>query len=264
MCVAIKKRTYVIFLLTEQNCSCNFIIMDYKQFKKMMTRSWQEIFLEIIAENRESIRIKKEKTVIKNLDKIFKAALKISNKKGFQAMSMRDLRQETGISLGALYAYFTSKDDLLTMLQSQGREIASRIIDEEILKYDNPLDKIKALIRTHVFLSEIMQPWFYFSFMEAKNLNRKEKEKAIEGDLATETLLESILEQGQQQGAFVERDVVLTAEMIKALFANWYLKRSKFRTRGVSVDKYADFVIEFVEDYLGVETDVSTGLKEKV
>ncbi len=227
--------------------------MDYKQFKKMMVVVEQEIFLETIAENRGSIRIKKEKTVMKNLDIIFKAALKISNKKGFQVMSMRDLRQETGISLGALYAYFSSKDDLLSMLQYQFREVVGRIINHEINEQDNPVDQLRALVQAHVFSSELMQPWFYFSFMEAKNLNLKERKKAIEGDLATETLLESILEEGQDQELFVERNITLTAEVVKALFANWYLKRSKFRSRGVSVDEYADFVIEFMENYLGVE-----------
>lgn len=229
------------------------MIMDYQEFKKMLAVSRQEIFLEMINGNRDSIRIKKEKTVVKNLDKIFRAALKISNKKGFQAMSMRDLREETGISLGSLYAYFTSKDELLGMLQIQGREIAGRIINQEVEKADNPWEQLKTLVRIHIYLSEIMQPWFYFSFMEAKNLNPKEKKKAIESDLDTENLIESILARGQGSGQFADRNIVLTAETMKALFANWYLKRSKFRTRSISVDQYVDFVIEFVEDYLGVD-----------
>ncbi len=227
--------------------------MDYKQFKKIMENSEQDIFPDIIAENRDCIRIKKEKTVIKNLDKIFKATLKISNKKGFQAMSMRDLREETGISLGALYAYFSSKDDLLSMLQSQGRETAARIIEQETQKFTTPRQQLQAFIRTHIYLSEFMQPWFYFSFMEAKNLNPRERQKAIESDRQTEMRLEGILREGQEQGQFCRRDIVLTAEMMKGHFANWYLKRSKFRSRNISVDQYVDFMIEFMENYLLTE-----------
>lgn len=227
--------------------------MDFKQLKKLMAVTREEILLEIIADNRENIRIKKEKTVVKNLDKIFTATLKISNKKGFQAMSMRDLRQETGISLGALYAYFAGKDDLLNMMMSQGRALIERFIDVEIRKFNDPWGKLQAFIKTHVYLSEIMLDWFYFFFMEAKNLNPSERKKAIEGDLATEVRLESILEEGYEQGQFVQRDIILTAEMIKGLFANWYLKRAKFKKRDISVEQYADFMVEFVEDYLGVD-----------
>ncbi len=228
--------------------------MDYKEFKKMMTVSREEIYIDILAENRKSIRIKKEKTIVKNLEKIFKATLKISNSKGFQAMSMRELSQESGISLGALYAYFESKDDLLSMLQNQRRAFAMRIMEKEIQKEKQPLGQLRTMIRIHLFLSESMQPWFYFSFMEAKNLNPKEKKKAIEGESYSGSLLEEILIRGQKQGVFEDKDPGLTTEIIKAMLQNWYLKRSKLRSRSTSVDKYAKFVIEFVESFLSVET----------
>jgi AcrR family transcriptional regulator len=145
--------------------------MDFEEFRKMITVSREERYLETLSENRESIQINQEKTIIKHLEKILKATLKISNQKGFQAMTMRDLSQEAGISLGALYAYFKSKDDLLGMLQNQRRAFIRRALENEMEKEAATALKLRAMIRTHLFLSELMQPWFYFSFMEAKNLN---------------------------------------------------------------------------------------------
>ncbi|MBW1985367.1 MAG: helix-turn-helix transcriptional regulator, partial [Deltaproteobacteria bacterium] len=87
--------------------------MNFSEFQDLMNVSRKDICREVFDQNRQTIRVKKEKTVIKNLDKIFVATLKISNKKGFHNMSMRDLSLETGLSLGALYAYFASKDELL-------------------------------------------------------------------------------------------------------------------------------------------------------
>lgn len=226
--------------------------MNYAEFREMITISKEERYIETLSENRESIQIKKEKTIIKNLEKIFKATLKISNQKGFQAMTMRDLSQESGISLGALYAYFKNKEDLLAMLQNQRRAFIRRALENEIEKQEDTAQKLWAMIRTHLFLSEMMQPWFYFSFMEAKNLNLDERKKAIDSDLWTEKFLEKLLVQGREENVFNNRDAGLTAEAIKALLQDWYLKRSKFRN--VSVDGYSDFVIEFVETYLGVET----------
>jgi AcrR family transcriptional regulator len=226
--------------------------MDFEEFRKMITISREERYLETLSENRESIQIKKEKTIIKNLEKIFKATLKISNQKGFQAMTMRDLSQEAGISLGALYAYFKSKDDLLGMLQNQRRAFIRRALENEMEKEAGTAFKLRAMIRTHLFLSELMQPWFYFSFMEAKNLNPEERKKAIDSDLWTERLLEGLLVRGREEKVFLDRDAGLTAEAIKAMLQDWYLKRSKFRN--VSVDQYAGFVIELVETYLGTAT----------
>ena len=75
--------------------------MTYAEFQKQIKASRNDIYREIFANNRDVIRVKKEGKVLTNLEKIFSATLKISNKKGFTAMSMRDLSYETGLSMGA-------------------------------------------------------------------------------------------------------------------------------------------------------------------
>ena len=41
----------------------------------------------------------------------------------------------------------------------------------------------------------------------------------------------------------------LTASIIKAMLQDWYLKRWKYAKRRVSVEKYARFVLAFVEAF---------------
>lgn len=224
--------------------------MQFAQFKKIVSLSKEDIYLEALGDHRQSIRVKNEKRVVKNLERIFSAALSISNAKGFQAMSMRDLSRESGISMGALYAYFSSKEELLTMLQNQRRTLIGSILNHQIEAQKTPREQLWAAIKTHLFLSEIMQPWFYFSFMEAKNLSRKEKQKAIAADRYTDETIQGILDRGCEQGVFAKRDTVIAAGMIKAMLQSWYLKRTSFRSRRISVDSYADGVIECVEAYM--------------
>ncbi len=224
--------------------------MTYAEFQKQIKLSRQDICREVFTENRHAIRVKKENTVVKNLERIFSATLKISNKKGFQAMSMRDLGRETNLSMGALYSYFSSKEDLLAMLQHQRRTITKRILETCIEKETDPAAKFRAALLTHLYLSEAMQPWFYFSYMEAKNLSRDEQERAVASELYTEKLFADILRQGQSRGCFLPRDPQLTASAIKAMLQDWYLKRSKYRKRNISVDRYSEFVLQFVEAFI--------------
>jgi AcrR family transcriptional regulator len=224
--------------------------MDYAEFQKQVSLSKQDICREVFAQNRNSIRVKKEDTVLKNLERIFSATLKISYEKGFQAMSMRDLSRETRLSMGALYSYFASKEELLAILQHQRRTITKRILQEHIDKESDPVGRLRAAILTHLYLSEAMQPWFYFSYMEAKNLSRKEQDLAVASELYTEKLFAEILIQGQASGFFLLRDPQLTASVIKAMVQDWYLKRSKYRKRNISVDQYARFVLQFVEAFI--------------
>ena len=224
--------------------------MDYADFQKKINLSKFELCREVYRDNRNSIRVKKEEKVVKNLERIFSATLRISNRKGFQAMSMRDLSREANLSMGALYSYFASKEELVAMLQNQRRSVTKRILDERISRESRPSARLRAAILTHLYLSEAMQPWFFFSYMEAKNLSQKEQDLAVAGELYTEKLLADILDQGQTQGAFELHDPLLTASVIKAMLQDWYLKRRKYAKRRVSVDQYARFVLEFVEAFI--------------
>ena len=227
--------------------------MTYAEFCQQVNISKMEIYQESFdaqrSFGRQTKRIKKEKTAVKNLDNIFGAVLKISNKKGFKSMSMRDLSQECGLSMGALYNYFASKDELLEMLQHQRRAITGKILDERIGSESAAPVKLKAAIFTHLFLSEAMQPWFYFSFMETKNLSRIEKQKAMDSELATEKMICDILIQGQEQNVFHLHDPQLGAGMIKAMLQDWYLKRGKYAGKNISVDQYAEYLLKFIEAF---------------
>jgi AcrR family transcriptional regulator len=221
--------------------------MNYEAFRQEIHISRHDLCLDTYARHRKTIRIKKEKTVVKNLDKIFAATLKISNEKGFQAMTMRDFSKETGLSMGALYSYFSSKEELLEMIQHQGRVMVKRLLEDHVLSLEAPLDRLRKAICIHIYLSEALQPWFYFSYMEAKNMNRAEKEKALASELSTDRIFADIIVQGQASGVFLSRDPNLTAGVIKAILQDWYLKRWKYAKRKISVDHYARFVLECVE-----------------
>jgi len=220
---------------------------SFEMFKQMALLSMEEICREIFRENQQSIKIKKEPVAVKNLVNIFHTTLKLSIEKGFQTMSLRDLSKASGLSMGALYSYFSSKDELLEMIQVQGRRITKTILSRHIDPSEPPQEKLRAAIRAHLFLTEVLYPWFYFSFMETKNLDKVQRKKSIESELATEQVYINILTEGQSKGIFSVTDLTLTAGVIKAMLQDWYVKRWKYSRRQVSVEDYADFVISFVE-----------------
>ena len=225
--------------------------MRFETFKGLVSLSMEDLCRELFLDNRESIKIKKEGVAVKNLVKILDAALTLSNEKGFAAMSLRDLSAKAGLSMGALYTYFSSKEELLQMIQRQSAVVVQVLLDQ-IEDIEDPLSKLKRVIQSHLFLSEVMQPWFYFAYMETKNLAKQEHKKAIEAELATEKLLIDIMKEGRDKGVFKTVNMELTGAVIKAMLQDWYLKRWKYARRNVSVEKYAAFVIDFVETYLAV------------
>ena len=165
-------------------------------------------------------------------------------------MSMRDLSKETNLSTGALYNYFSGKEDLLKMMQAQRRAITHHFLISHIEAAKTPVEKLRTAVTTHLYLSEIMQPWFYFSYMEAKNLYPEERKAAVQSELNSEKMFTDILEKGCRQGVFACDDCQMTASLIKAMLQDWYLKRPKYVRRKVSVSQYSRFVIAFLEKNL--------------
>lgn len=226
---------------------------DFERFVQRVEALKQHCALELFNQNRGSIQIKKEKTIAKNMERIFSAALKISNEKGFHAMSMRDLSRETGLSVGALYNYFSGKEALLRLMQAQRRTITREILSTDIAAQSDPGAKLRAAIRTHLYLSEVMQPWFYFSYMEAKNLAPEERRAAVQSELNSERQFTEILEAGRREGRFQTPDCRLTASLIKAMLQDWYLKPAKYARRGIGVGQYARFLTAFLEKSLAIQ-----------
>ncbi len=222
---------------------------SYQSFQKIARFSKDDIYKQAFAEKCSNIRIKKEKIAVKNLEKIFDATFRICTRKGFQGMTMRDLSTESGLSMGALYSYFATKEELLNTLQRVGNSFITRVMEESVADITEPLSKLRTYLRAHLYLSEMIQPWFFFSYMEAKNLAKKEREKYIQAELFTEKIITDILVEAEKESLLRARNHQIAASVIKAMIQDWYLKRGKYAKRGINVDKYADIVIEWVEAY---------------
>ena len=226
--------------------------MNYEAFLKFLDESDESLesaCRRVYLENKKTIKIKKEKTAVKNLKKIMDAVFKISYEKGFTAMTMRNLSQEAGLSLGALYPYFKSKEELLNIILRQGMSMVSRILDTFANQHEDPIAKLEAVIKAHLFLSEKARSWFYFLFMESKNLNPEEWKTILKAEFHTEKVIVDILKEGDQSGLFKKQNHLLTASIIKAMQQEWYLKRWKYAKRNISVDEYAEHVLAFVRSF---------------
>src|SRR5690606_34511972 len=210
------------------------MIADFESFKIELSLSKIEICRELYHLNRGMIRSKKEDIAVKNLLRIINSTLRLTSIKGFHAMSLRDLCADSGFSIGGLYAYIRNKEDLVCLIQGHGFLLTRRTMLAYTQDIDAPRDKLLAAVKAHVYLSELMQSWFYFSFMEAKSLPEKQKKEAIAIELEVENILYDIIQEGIAAGDFQEVNARLLASLCKAMMQDWYLKRRKYSNQGVS------------------------------
>jgi AcrR family transcriptional regulator len=202
----------------------------------------------ILERHRSTVRVQKTHVAVKKLSLIVEAVLELSNKRGFHATSLRDLSKAAGVSMGSLYSYFDSKTTLLTMiLEEVSATVTDVLTDPPDDLLNKPVAHLKWLIDTHIRLTEKMQRWFVFAFMEAKSFPLSARRMATDSESATEQLFTTVLKKGIAQGCFDIDDPSLTAALIKPLLQDWYVKRSKYRKRGISIDDYIRAVSHFIE-----------------
>lgn len=229
------------------------MIADFESFKIELSLSKIEICRELYHLNRDMIRIKKEHIAVKNLLRIINSTLRLTSAKGFHAMSLRDLCADSGFSIGGLYAYIRSKEDLVGLIQGHGVLLTRRTMLDYTRDVTAPRDKLLAAVKAHVYLSELMQPWFYFSFMETKSLPDKQKKEAIAIELEVENILCDIIKQGVAAGVFRDINARMLASLCKAMMQDWYLKRRKYSNQGVSATQYAELIGAVLDRYLALD-----------
>lgn len=209
--------------------------------------STEALCARILERHRDAMRVQKTPAAVANLARIISATLKLSNKQGFHATSLRELAKASGLSMGGLYTYFANKPMLLSMILGEVEATATEVLCTPPVEVEgDAAAHLDWVVETHIRLSEAMQPWFVFAFMEAKSFPQAERRHAMDMEMTTEKIFADVLSQGVASGAFTISDVTLTASLIKPLLQDWYVKRAKYRRRGTSIETYIEGVRAFI------------------
>jgi TetR/AcrR family transcriptional regulator, cholesterol catabolism regulator len=83
------------------------------------------------------------------LSRILRASAIIIAEKGYHQASIRDIAAATGVSLSGLYYYFSSKEELLFLIQSHCFETILESLDRELVGVLAPLEQLDRLVRNH-------------------------------------------------------------------------------------------------------------------
>jgi len=220
---------------------------------------WETVF----EMHKGNMQIKNINVAVSNLENIFNTTFRLTDQKGFQAMSLRDLSRETGISMGGLYAYIGSKNDLASVIEAVLSHYILMVFGSLAEHELDPVSHLKAIIYGEIYLNEIMNPWFNFCYMELKGLPREQQEKAMDLELQAQSILVHNFKKGIEQGVFRCDDPEMLAVHAVAMQQEWYLKRWKFKRMKVDADFFAGSVLAFVLKALNCESNIDSSCADR-
>lgn len=218
-------------------------IISLSTFRETWHLEGEPLWRRVFESHRDKMQIKNPQVAIGNLEKIFSCTFRLANSKGFQAMSLRDLSRETGISMGGLYAYIGSKDDLASAIEEVLRQAIDDVMSDQAVLALDPVKRLQAIVFGDIYMNEIMHPWYYFCFLEAKGLSREQREAALRIELKFDERLAETFQAGVDAGLFQTDNLSLMVANTTSMLQQWYLKRWKFQLMGTNIDDYANFAM---------------------
>jgi TetR/AcrR family transcriptional regulator, cholesterol catabolism regulator len=189
--------------------------------------------------------------VEKRQSEIVDVACRLFFERGYHGVSVRDIASESGMSMGMLYHYISSKGDILFLIARHLQKLWSNHLEEAgIQKRKDPLDRLIRSLRTSIEFYAEHKELLQFMYSESKYFGKEhlkvilaDEEKNVVGFYRK--LLEEVADQYSVKinldlaGRFISYITIFTAQ------------------KGYSLKKYSskqttDFMVDFILTGLGL------------
>ena len=152
------------------------------------------------------------------------AALRLFARHGYAAVSMRQIAAEVGLQAGALYSYTPDKQTLLFDLMRTHLEELLAAWEAEAVT-GAAAERLEAFARFHIRFHLARPDSVNLAYMELRNLEPDNFARIEDLRRSYEGVLEAILAEGQEAGAFKVPDLRLATMALIAMLTGvntWY------------------------------------------
>ncbi|PIE11897.1 MAG: TetR family transcriptional regulator [Rhodobacterales bacterium] len=185
--------------------------------------------------------------------RIREAALRLIARDGFAAVSMRQIAREVGVQAGALYNYTDDKQSLLVDLMARHMEELLAAVADTDLGSGNAPERLDAFTRFHIRWHLPRRDGVFVSYMELRNLSPENFARIEQLRRRYEDVLEDILRDGMEEGAFELAEPRLTTMALISLLTgvtNWYKAEGR-----LDLDELEALYVGLVRRAVGADND---------
>jgi AcrR family transcriptional regulator len=192
---------------------------------------------------------------------IIDGASKVLFEKGFGKTSIREIAAACGMSMGQLYHYISSKDDILYLMHRRSQEMwHQHLADAGFEQIKDPVAKLEHGLRITIkYLSE-NRDLYQFIFTESKYLDREHLKKVLELDdqnvVGFYRHLLSLIPGNRLLG----REAELAANLVSFMCVFLPLRGWNLHLTGAAdTDAAVEFLVDFIFRGLGLDRGAGNG-----
>jgi len=170
--------------------------------------------------------VKDESLISKRRKQMIRGAVALFKQKGFHRTTTREIAKEAGFSIGTLYEYIRTKEDVLYLVcDSIYEEVQQRL--STLPTQAGTVDGLKTAIRHYYLLIDQMQDEFVVMYQESKSLPKDALQYVLNKELEMVALFEDILHACRKSGEInlTEDSVKLAAHHLVVQGQMWAFRR---------------------------------------
>ena len=193
-------------------------------------------------------QIKNPELVERRRNQIANAAVKLFIKNGFHKTTTREIAKATGFSIGSLYEYVASKEDVLYLVCDSIHVEVERLVTKTMAKATGGRDALTQMIREYFLVCNRMSDFILLIYQETRSLPVQWQKRVLENELRITGLFVAVLARIASSGdlpSLNERSIELAAHNISVLGHMWTFRRWFFG-RHYTIDEYIDMQTEFI------------------
>lgn len=192
--------------------------------------------------------VKNVELIKKRREEIISSAITLFKDKGFHRTTTREIAAEAGFSIGTLYEYVRTKEDVLFLVYEAINDLVYDHL-EAVLDLENPtLTNLYAGLDSYYRLMDRMQDEVVILYQEVKSLDPHLKDRILEKEREMVAMLKQVLmacladSLAEQKAEILANNVFVQGQMWS--FRRWILKKQ------FTLDEYIDYQLTFLKNAL--------------
>jgi AcrR family transcriptional regulator len=178
-------------------------------------------------------QVKDPELVKRRRRQIADAAVQLFIEKGFHKTTTRQIARTSGFSIGSLYEYFASKEDILYMVCESIHAEVERGVTEAMSRTKGGRETLARVIREYFIVCHRMSDFILLIYQESQSLPPQWRKRVLENELRITGLFVEVLARLAASGDLPdlkEEYIELAAHNIVVLghmwtFRRWYIAR---------------------------------------
>ena len=221
----------------------------------MASMQWMQLMgLKAATVNTREVatQIKNRELVRQRRRQIVDAAVQLFVRHGYHKTTTRALARETGLSIGSLYEYVSSKEDILYLVCIAIHSEVEEGIQGVMARSSHGRQALAEIIRAYFHVCDRMSDHVLLMYQVTHFLPEKWQKKVLETEIRITNILVEAIRELNEKGVFERLDedtLELLGHNLSVLGHTWAFRRWYFAKR-FTLDQYIEHQTAFIMGFL--------------